>query len=72
VVIYVFESAGAGGLRAFAGDRSGRSLPERHGPWKPLANVGERQRLPHALDRKTVEAAIATHGFQLWRLKRAS
>jgi hypothetical protein len=72
VVIYVFESTGRDGLRAFAGDRTGSSLPARHGPWKVLANISLRQRLPHALDRKVVEEAIAEHGFQMWRLKKAS
>jgi hypothetical protein len=72
VVIYVFESAGREGLRAFAGDRTGSSLPVRHGPWKQLANISRREGLPHALDRKAVEEAIAEHGFQLWRVKKAS
>jgi hypothetical protein len=72
MMISIFESAGAGGLRAFVGERSGASLPERHGPWKRLTNIAAHQRLPHALDRKVVEKAIAEHGFQLWRLKKAS
>ena len=72
MVIFVFESAGAGGLCAFAGDRSGASLPARHGPWKVLSNISAKQSLPHALDRKVVEQAIAEHGFQMWRLKKAS
>ncbi len=72
MVIYTFESGAPGGLFAFAGDRVGSSLPSRHGPWKPIANISARQRLPHALSRKAVEDAIAEHGFQMWRLKKAS
>ena len=72
MVIYVFESVGREGLCAFAGDRTGSSLPARHGPWKQLANISRREGLPHALDRKVVEEAIAEHGFQMWRVKKAS
>lgn len=68
--IYKFESSGRANLFAFAGDRSGSKLPERHGPWRPTGNVKASAPLPHRLDRDTVEQAIGEQGFQLWRIKK--
>ncbi|KAB2855437.1 MAG: hypothetical protein F9K43_28300 [Bauldia sp.] len=68
--IYSFASSGRENLFAFAGDRSGTKLPERHGPWRPTGNIKGSEPLPHRLDRDTVEQAIDGPGFQLWRMKK--
>jgi hypothetical protein len=70
-IIYKFASTGRENLFAFAGDRSGSKLPERHGPWRPTGNIKASEPLPHRLDRGTVERAIDDQGFQLWRMKRS-
>lgn len=70
VLIFKFSSGSVPGLFAFAGDQAGSSLPERHGPWMIFGKVLPQERVPHGLDRKTVESAISDHGFQLWRMKR--
>jgi len=71
-VIHTFTSTNGSGLGAFAGDADGSRLPERHGPWKHTSSVAAGRKLPHGLDRATVEAAIETQGFQLWRPRRAA
>lgn len=66
---YMFQSETRKDLRAFAGDRSGTKLPERHGPWKVTGEVGVGRAPPHQLSRPTIEKAIGAEGFQLWRLR---
>jgi hypothetical protein len=69
-VIHTFTSTNGSGLSAFTGDSDGRQLPARHGPWKHMGSVQPNRDLPHKLDRSIVEAAIETHGFQMWRPRR--
>ena len=70
-VIHTFSSTNGSGLNAFAGDVDGLRLPARHGPWKHIGHVSAHRDLPHGLDRGTVEAAIETAGFQMWRLRKS-
>jgi hypothetical protein len=67
VRIFIFKSETRPDLQAFAGDEAGRKPPEHHGPWTATAVVGATGTLPHRISRNTVEEAIGTHGFQLWR-----
>jgi hypothetical protein len=69
-VIHTFTSSSGSGLCAFTGDADGHRLPVRHGPWKHTGSVQPNRDLPHKLDRSTVETAIETHGFQMWRPRR--
>lgn len=66
--IYVFKSETTRKLRAFAGDAAGSKLPANHGPWTATGIVTEDKEPPHNLSRETIEEAIETEGFQLWRL----
>lgn len=66
--LFVFKSESRRDLQAFAADRSGSTLPERHGPWTVTGIVGETSALPHKLSRPAIEKAIETCGFQMWRL----
>jgi hypothetical protein len=70
--IYTFASDAASRLFAFAGDRAGSSLPEQHGPWKSAGEIGPNDEIDYGLDRKRIEHAIGEHGYQMWRIKRAS
>ena len=62
--IYIFKSERTKELRAFAGDAIGTKLPENHAPWTVTGAP------PHNLSRETIEEAIETGGFQLWRLNK--
>jgi len=68
VRIYIFKSETRNGLRAFAGDPGGGSLPQRHGPWTATGIVPPERPPPFNFSRATIESAIDTAGFQLWRL----
>jgi hypothetical protein len=68
--IYIFKSEKTDGLRAFAGDLVGARLPYNHAPWTATGVVGEGREPPHKLSRETIEEAIETDGFQLWRLNK--
>src|SRR5579871_5138925 len=72
MVIYTFASSKKPGLFAFAADRSGRQLPDKHGPWKMTKRIDPDASLPHDLDRAAVEEALAGAGFQMWRLRKDS
>ena len=67
--IYIFRSEAKSELRAFAGDVKGSKLPDQFRPWHAIGVIGAGKALPHKLSRATIEDAIETHGFQLWRLK---
>lgn len=67
--IFVFESQTRQGLNAFAGDIAGSRLPERVGPWRLISGSPSGSALPHSISRRTIERAIGSTGFQLWRLK---
>jgi hypothetical protein len=45
----------------------GSKLPKNHGPWTATGVVGEHSAPPHKMSRETIEEAIGTKGFQLWR-----
>lgn len=67
---YIFKSDTTKGLCAFAGDPSGSKLPEQHGPWVVTGVVAAEKAPPYRLSRETIEEAIATEGFQLWRMRK--
>jgi hypothetical protein len=67
--IFVFASESRPGLHAFAGDKTGSRVPAKVGPWRLLFGSATGARLPHGISRPTVETAIRTQGFQMWRLK---
>jgi hypothetical protein len=66
--MFIFKSETRPGLHAFAADQSGNTLPKNHGPWTVTGIVGTASALPHNISRSTIEEAIETHGFQMWRL----
>jgi hypothetical protein len=66
---FIFQSDAGAGLRAFAGDPAGRDLPEQFGPWREIGVVRPDSSPPFNLSRATIEKAISSHGFQLWRIK---
>jgi hypothetical protein len=67
--IYIFRSETKSELRAFAGDVQGSKLPDQFRPWHAIGVVNPGKALPHAFSRSTIEDAIETQGFQLWRFK---
>lgn len=71
MMIYTFAPEPPARLFAYAGDRTGASLPERHGPWKSVGQIGPSEKMRHGLDRAHIEQAIFEHGYQMWRLKQA-
>jgi hypothetical protein len=64
---YIFKSETTKNLRAFAGDTLGTKLPDNHAPWTVTGVVAAEAVPPHNLSRETIEAAIESDGFQLWR-----
>lgn len=68
--LFIFRSEASSGLRAFAGDAAGRDLPEQFRPWREIGVVRPESAPPFNLSRDTIEQAISSHGFQLWRIKR--
>jgi hypothetical protein len=69
--LYIFKSETTKDLRAFAGDAGGSRLPGHHAPWTATGVVKAEAAPPNKLSRETIEEAIDSHGFQLWRLKSA-
>ena len=67
--IFAFASETRSGLRAFAGDKAGSRLPAKVGPWRLLFGSAPGSHLPHGISRASMEQAIRTEGFQMWRLK---
>ncbi len=68
--IFIFKSAAKGGLQAFAGDADTRVLPTSHGPWHPVGVIRPENDPPYNFKRAAIEKAIASQGFQLFRLKK--
>ena len=66
--IYIFKSETKSELQAFAGDVAGSQLPKNHGPWTVTGVIGATSPPPHNISRETLEQAIGSQGFQLWRL----
>ena len=69
--IFIFKSEAKSELRAFAGDSAGSKLPQRHGPWHAVGVIRPDKDPPHKFSRATIEKAIESEGFQLWRMKSA-
>jgi hypothetical protein len=67
VRIYIFKSE-TNKLQAFASDPAGAKLPKQHGPWTVIGIVAPGSNPPHNISRVTVEKAIESEGFQLWRI----
>jgi hypothetical protein len=67
--MYIFKSETTKDLRAFAGDPAGAKLPGSHAPWTATGVVRADEPPPHTLSRETIEKAIESKGFQLWRLR---
>ena len=67
--LYVFKSDAGAGLRAFAGDPAGSKLPDQFRPWHAVGVVRDEKAPPHNLSRDTIEKAINSEGYQLWRVK---
>ena len=67
--LFIFESNANTNLRAFTGDAAGRKLPDQFSPWRQIGGVRPEDAPPYNLSRDTIEKAINTHGFQLWRFK---
>ncbi|HET7113685.1 MAG TPA: hypothetical protein VFI57_08580 [Pyrinomonadaceae bacterium] len=67
--LYIFKSETTKDLRAFAGDAGGSRLPGQHAPWTATGVVKAEAAPPNNLSRQTIEKAIDSQGFQLWRLK---
>ena len=68
--IYIFKSEKTRDLRAFAGHPGGSKLPASHAPWTAVGVVADKREPPHGLSRETIEEAIESDGFQLWRMKK--
>ncbi len=68
--IYIFNSEPTEGLHAFAGDPGGNELPKHHGPWNAVGIIPEERMPPYKLSRDTIEEAIGSVGFQLWRFNK--
>jgi hypothetical protein len=69
--IFIFKSEAKSELRAFAGDSAGSKLPQQHGPWHAVGVIRDDKDPPHKFNRDTIEKAIESEGFQLFRMKSA-
>ena len=67
--LYIFKSDAHTGLRAFVGDAAGRKLPDQFSPWRHIGAVRPDDAPPYNLSRDTIEKAIDSKGFQLWRIR---
>jgi hypothetical protein len=67
--IYMFSSRAKPDLRGFAGESTGRQLPEKYAPWDATGVVRPEKAPPHGFSRATIEEAINAQGYQLWRMK---
>jgi hypothetical protein len=68
--IFIFKSEASRGLCAFAGDPDTRQLPTRFGPWHAVGVIRAEKAPPYNFSRETIEQAITSNGFQLFRLKK--
>jgi hypothetical protein len=67
--IYMFVSRNKPELRAFAGDDRGDRLPGKYAPWDATGVIRPEAAPPHGFLRTTIEDAINSQGYQLWRLR---
>ncbi len=68
--IFIFKSEASPNLRAFSGDLAGTDLPDQFKPWRAIGAIAPDRDPPHNLSRDTIEAAIKSAGFQLWRFSK--
>jgi hypothetical protein len=68
--IFIFKSETRPDLRAFGGDLAGALLPKQFSPWHAVGAIAPDQDPPFDLSRDTIETAINTQGFQLWRMSK--
>jgi len=69
--IYMFTSQAKDDLNAFAGDEAGSKLPPQFAPWGLTGVLPSNHAPPHKFARSTIEGAIRTTGYQLWRTNMA-
>ncbi len=67
--LFMFKSNKRQELHAFAGKSNGEQLPSKFGPWEAIGVVRPDEKPPHNFSRETIEQAITSEGFQLFRLK---
>ncbi|MBD2745203.1 hypothetical protein IC232_00690 [Microvirga sp. BT688] len=67
--LFMFTSQAKDDLHAFAGDESGTKLPAKYAPWGLTGTLNSRETPPHKFNRKAIEQAVSSEGFQLWRMK---
>ena len=67
--LFMFRSDASPALHGFAGESSGKQLPEKFGPWTGIGVLRPDQSPPHGLGRKAIETGVAANGYQLWRKK---
>ncbi len=67
--IFMFSSGALADLHAFANDEAGSKLPAKYAPWGLTGTLSARQEPPHSFSRRTIEQALSTTGYQLWRMK---
>lgn len=65
--IFMFASRVKPELRAFVGESTGQRLPQKYAPWDATGVVRPEKAPPHGFSRATIEAAIDSQGYQLWR-----
>jgi hypothetical protein len=70
--IFILKSEAQRGLGAFAGDSDVRPLPSKFGPWHAVGVITPEKAPPYNFSRDAIEKAIASQGFQLFRLKKKS
>jgi hypothetical protein len=63
---YVFQSQTSPGLRGFADDPGGESLPKDEGPWTLVRQVAPDAEWDLDISRAVVAAGILENGFYLW------
>jgi hypothetical protein len=67
--IFIFKSEANSELGAFSGESDAQQLPSKFGPWHAVGVVRPDKEPPYKLSRETIEQAISSQGFQLFRLK---
>ena len=70
--IFIFKSETSPDLRAFGGDLVGGRLPDQFRPWRAIGAIAPDRDPPHNLSRAVIETAINDHGYQLWRMSKAT
>jgi hypothetical protein len=63
---YLFRSETTPGLRGFADNPTGESLPTEHGPWTLTQQVGPDEEWSLDISRAVVAVGIIENGYYLW------